>query len=300
MIDRYEPPDDETKPNLNLLQKTLQEITQKYNSTPQQELGGLSPVQMYNLIHISWDDPNFPINFNQNLSDKQVYSSEFAHNARILLAAGRDEKGLPCTPKGNFKRVIVKRFLDEMRWQNDYINNIHQYNKVINEQDVKKLHVLRVFLEVAELIRRRKNKWHVSSTGKQLINPGRGGEFYFYLFKQYFRQFNIEFFTVGREFPEIQDTVAYMLYRISRLKNNWYTRDEISQKITAPIVKKRIKDENGSEIFQFIISSRVLTPLNRFGLLNNKTSGKIRDKDYENFYKKTPLFNNFIRLNLPD
>ena len=45
----------------------IENFVDTYNDHPDPQLGNLSPNQVHKLIHLPWDDPDYPIKFNKEL-----------------------------------------------------------------------------------------------------------------------------------------------------------------------------------------------------------------------------------------
>src|SRR5690606_26274333 len=116
------------------------------------ELGGLSPMHVRDLLVGAWEGPDAVVQLNEELPDDDVEEAEFLVNARVLLQEVRDAGKVRATTAGNLNRRFVDHMLDRLRLPSGYTEEVREYQKVINEQDVDRLHEPRVVLELAGLL----------------------------------------------------------------------------------------------------------------------------------------------------
>jgi hypothetical protein len=277
------------------LQKAVQKRVEEYNSTPQNELGGLSPEQAYLLFNTDWPGPESPMTIHDNFSDAEANDVRFVNNARILLQTAREEGELPATNAGNFKRVVVSDFLERMEFDPDRVEDIYEMNKVINEQDVPPLHILRVVLEVGDFLNLSGGTFHPTSKAISLLRPGRAGDLLKELFLTYFKEFNIAYFSRGKEWTEIQDTIPYILYRLCRLDEDWHRKEDFIERLIFHTVRKKAEEEGESSL-NFYYSSRVMKPLEKFELIESRRVGEGKLHEQEKQYRKTSFFDRFIEF----
>ena len=273
----------------------LQGIMSARNTTPDPEMGGLSPEQVSRLIYLSWDDNNFPLKFNKELTLSELKNSSLFTNATILLKTLIEmEKEPTATAAGNLNRKIVKILFDKVIIDEDHKKFIIEYNKVINEIDIFDVHTARVVCQSAGLIHKRKNKFLVVKKYHNLLSEERAGELYALLFESYFRKFNIGYVDRLPSLDSIQHTIAYSLYRLGKVAGSYIGVDELSEKILLPAVLKEIREALSDYIFiGWIVGARIINPLKDFGIIECKYK---RSKGYSEIDKvrKTMLFDRFM------
>lgn len=277
------------------LEEAVQKRMNEYNRTPQEELGGLSPEQMHKLLHADWPGPNSPVKVYEDLPESEVNQVRFLKNSRTLLDTAREE-GLPATNAGNFKRVVVSDFLEKMEFDPERVEDIHKMNKTINEADVPPLHILRPVLEVGDFLKLSGGSFSPTSKATNLLQPGRTGEFMKELFLTYFKDFNIAYFTRGKEWKEIQDTITYTFYQLSKYDEDWHLKSEFIEPLIIHTIKK-LADEDDWPSLDYYYSARVLKPLKKFELVESRLVGEGKPHEKDKQYRKTSLFNRFIEFN---
>jgi len=127
---------------------TIQEVVDARNKQPDPELGELSPNQVYRLTHLPWEDSNFPIKFNKNIELSQLKDSSFFNNTTTLLTTLLELKEKDtATAKRNLNRKVVQAVFDSLVLDSETRADILRFNKVINEDDVMPLNVVRIVCE---------------------------------------------------------------------------------------------------------------------------------------------------------
>jgi hypothetical protein len=103
----------------------------------------LSRPQIARLLQDDWSGGGV-VRLRQDLVLEQVDAAPTLHNARAFLALLAEEDGLGATQSGNLNRAAVGLLLERLRWPEGYLEELHRYNKVIDERDAWMLHRLRV------------------------------------------------------------------------------------------------------------------------------------------------------------
>ena len=281
--------------NIDALNEHLQGMMTNHNSSPDPDMGGLSPDQVNRLIYIKWDDNNFPLKFNKKLKLSDIKDATFFTNARIFLKTLIEmEKEPTATATGNLNRKIVKILFDKLILDEDDRISTLKYNKVINEDDVFRLHLIRIVCESAGIIHKRKNKILVVKKHHDIVSEGKEGELYHLLFNSYFRKFNIGYMDRLAELECIQETIAYSFYRLGEIADRWVGREELEEEILLPTVRKEVREKLSDELrIELVLDSRILRPLEGFGLLKckyRKTKWRLKIEKI----KKSKLFDKFV------
>jgi len=281
------------------LNKKLHSFHTQKNSTPDPEMGNLSPNQVSMLIYTKWEDSKCPIKFNENLPFELVKHSTLFTNARLLLKKLLELKNKnTATDKGNLNRLVVKQLFDEMMLDERYRESTIRYNKVLNEVDVFPLHIVRVVCDCAGLIKKRSKRFIVPKKYQGLISDDKAGMLYYMLFNAYFTKFNMGY--VGR-FPaidSIQTTVSYSFYRISKLCNKYCKLKYLLHNIFLPKVCEDIREcKFAPPEGEWLVESRIIAPLEKFGLLECELK---KEKYYSRTSEaiKTELFDKFMKFEL--
>lgn len=269
-----------------------------YNDTPQDELGGFTPAQMHDLLYRDWAPDGRGLRLRPAGGLDEVDGSDVLHNARILLAALADG-GTRATPKGNFNRAFVGGMIEAMRWPAGYVEQLHDFNKVINEGDDRRLHELRIVLQVAKLIAVRKGRVVATRRGRELAAPGRAADLHERLVWTTFREFNLSYGDRFLDVPEFQLLIAFPLAVLCRLDRNWHPFADLVPRLLLPAIvdllpPPRVDAWNDRA---YLVRWRLIEPLRDLGLLECRREDARRPHLRGiTGVRKTPLFDRVFSL----
>ena len=229
--------------SLEEAQRSVSEKTDRYNRTPQSDLGGLSPEQTFKLLGTPWDSPDFPLRFNRtsSLHFLEEHSPLF-RNCRRFLELAVEGNGLERTQKGNLARKVVAELLDRLDIATDELDAIRSLNKVINEHDVKAVHWVRVVCQTSGMIYARKGKFRVSKEKAALLRPERAVELFAHLVQDYFTKFSMAYLDSYEAFASVQHTIAFTLVQLHRLPEEWHDYKETLPTLFLPSVMEEVKE----------------------------------------------------------
>ena len=122
MIKTFEGFPDEFE-NLEEAQAFLDRAAKTYNRQPQDELGGLSPDRMHDLLQGDWFTAG-PLRLNLEIEPGDVGDVDLLVNARIFLTAVQEAGGIKTTATGNLPRAFVALMLERQRFPAGYVEEI--------------------------------------------------------------------------------------------------------------------------------------------------------------------------------
>ncbi len=286
-------------PDLQEVQAEMDRRVDKLNARPLEELGGISPNQALALMDGGFGDQS-PLRLSEALNPTEVEGSGFLANARVILTALLETDGTAATVAGNLKRAFVAEMVERMRFEEGYLDDLFRMNKVINEEDVGSLHVLRVNLEVGGLVRLRKKRFVLTRKGRELAKPEAAGRLFAHLFRTYFGEFNIAYRSRGGVDPSLQSAVPLLLWQIGVRAREWVPLRTLAIQIL-PKRPGMPPAEGSGQWWEEEADLRwwVLRPLVRFGLLEEEDTGEgpswsSRPEDAR--FRTTPLFGAFLRF----
>jgi hypothetical protein len=280
-------------------QKIWDEIEEEKKNAPDPRRGYLTPEQITRFQDHTWGDAEFPLQFNHNLSLKDVNQSIFFRNTRLFLRKLMELKDEPTTTaRGNLNRKFVKLMFDEMELDEKHRERIRKYNKVLNETDVFPLHIINIVCECAGLIKTRSKKILILKKYHNLLSEEKAGELYYLLFEAYFKKFNLAYLDRLPEMDGIQNTIEFSLYRLSVICNDYQSVDDLYYEVFLPAIIHEIEEGLTEYIRkEWVVTSRIISPLIEFGILECKYK---QEKHFNRIdqARKTSLFDRFISLNL--
>ena len=280
------------------IQDFVAERVDGYNHTPLEGLAGLSPAQAQALIEGGVKGEGI-LRTHEALSAEELSSSDFLANARVLLQRLDEAGGTKATVAGNLTRAFVKEMLEAMRFPPGYLEQLHRMNKVVNEEDVWPLHVLRVNLDVAGLIKLRKGTFSITKRGRSMLPPESAGRLYAHLFRSYFGKFNMDYRSRFGRSSGLQSAVPLLLWQLGARAEKWISVTDLADLILPPR-PRGAEDEGGWRNDAANLHHQVLDPLVDFGLLEEKPKPEAAGEKYpglkNTLTRKTPLFDRFLRF----
>ncbi len=286
--------------NLEEFNAVLEEAQRGYNQAPQSDLGDLSPEQVYGLIYTPWDAPQCPMRINPNPPCDRIKSLVILQNARIFLHYLLEEGGkTKATSAKNLNRQFVGRLMERLIIPPKEIDIIRNVCKVINESDVMPLHMSRILLDMAGALRIRKNVFYITSQGKKWLKESDEAlqSLYATLFITYFQKLNLSYLDRHTDNPDLQSTISYSFYQLSKLARTWRETPELAYQIVLPSVIENTPVNPYYDLLLEQIFRRILKPLAEFGLLEIQPNPEIEFQRAENTrIRKTSLFDSFLKF----
>jgi len=265
------------------------------------------PLPLLNkLVESDWLQNGAPIYLRDDLSYDEVKKSLFLHNARVFLEQLKEDGKFKLTSSENLKRETVKKLFETCTWPDNYAEEVKTVNKTLNEQDVWLLHFIRVLLDLAGMIKKRKGSFYLVKKRAHFLKKENAGKLYRHLFSTLFKKMNIGYISNRDEVPLTQSLVPYMLFRLSELPKKWHSLEKLFIELVLPGMEQELWTQNYDGSFRpDDIYYLILSPLRYFGLIEVKKVDDDSDKDLfaqrfgpPDLYRKTELFEKFIEFNL--
>jgi hypothetical protein len=268
-----------------------------YNTRPQRELGGLSPVDMSQLLSGDWVTSGALI-VDSQLAPNEIGDPTYLVNACALLTMLRDEGPAKATAAGNLSRDFVARMLPRMQWRDGYLADVQRMNKVINESDVWPLEMTRHLLQIAGLVHRRKG-FRISSAGRALLDDARRGELFALLFRTFFRQLNLGAMDRLAGNLGLQHTIAFTFWKLRSAAESWTTPSHLAdvawlESAKDPPLNNPLLPDHDRRAWAF--TARVVQPLIGFGLLGSRDLPAKEPWQHPIEVRKTPLYDRALEF----
>lgn len=271
-----------------------------YNREPDPEMGGLSPDQVFRLLHTEWGAADSPIQFDENVPFDLLTDSGYFRDSRTLLLAVAKAGGVKATAKGNLPRSLVADLMEVVGDESER-RATRRVNKVINEQDYFSLHLARIFCEVAGLLRRVKGRFLVPKKFDDLLHEEAAGRLYRTLFVAFFRKFNLAYLVPwGPELPAVQTCAAYTLYRLGFAAREWRALTDLYPEILLPPVRAEIEQAVAGLPYhepEDIATRLLIHPLIEWNLLEAQTE-KTEYHSEPVAVRIAPLYDAFFQFRL--
>lgn len=202
--------------SLEEVQAFADNFMQQRNQQPQDDFQGLTSEQVHRILHFPFDTPEFFI-FPETLNTEP--------EAPVLIliqwiANAIDVKGLKATAKGNLPQKLCKEAIVEYRKylpEHDFLHSM----KINNEDDFGDLHVTRIILELAGLLRKTKGRFFLTRKYQQLVEKKGLAALYPVIFKIYCSKFNWGYRDGYDDIPFIQQSFLFSMYLLKLYGDNW-------------------------------------------------------------------------------
>jgi len=288
----------------------VQQHMGQYNDQPQDELGGLSPTQVSELMDCDWQDEHGPVRLSKSLSLHELADSHFLNNARLLLTQCQQRGGIKATSAGYLDTKFVREFVQAMSWPERLTTLVKGAQQGrMREMGVPQLYSLRLVAEFSGLIKKRSGQFSITQQGEKFLLEENAGRLLNRLFVVHCQEFNLDFYDRLRlEHPEVQHAVAFSLYKLGQLDDGaWHALGEAIPALMLPIVRHAITRQEDPLLWNELqvegviqaVSQRFLEPMESFGLLELdntwEATGLLTE---ESRVRLTPLFGKFINFQL--
>jgi hypothetical protein len=254
----------------------------------------LSSHQVRRLIS-KWEGDRPGVKLNAHLPLAELRGSRILVNARIFLKSVLDAGHVKATVANNLNRAFVHRMLEQLHFGPGFVEDVRRVCKVINEMDVWPLHILRVNLQMARLIARRKGKFVATRKGRELQSEARAGQLYELLFRTFFHTFNLAYLDRLADAYGFQHMIGVSLYALSRCANDWEGTQRLTSVLVHPAVRESLPPRWQDREPVWLARSRLLRPLEDFGLIERRVVGRYWFDELDEI-RKTPLFDRFLEF----
>jgi hypothetical protein len=253
------------------LNARLAHRVQQYNTTPQPELGGLSPDQMAQLLYGDWTSVG-AFRVVGSAPPTLLLEVPIVADARTIMAYVEANAPVKLTPKGNLTRAAVAALAPQLRTmaRKEDLTSIVDA-RIRNEDDVRWLPIVRHLLLFARLLTKRKGLL-LSARGRGLLPEVQAGALFVELFCTFFRQFNLQYLYGGQAHPGLQHTIAYSFYQLSHLTREWTDSTQLAEQAWLASARDPMSawEREHTDMRPYAFRYRVLEPLVHFGLLERR------------------------------
>lgn len=251
------------------------------------------------LMAPDWETPDFPVQLSSDVPHLVLMSAPIYSAARIMLEELHAMGKAKATAKlGNLPRVLVKKVFSRLPMDPEERALTERVFKVQNEEDFHLVHITRIALEDAGLIRKYKGHFSLTRKGNRLMDPSRAGEMYRAMFMGIFRKVNLGYFDGYPDLPGLQATLAIMLWRMDAVAADWTEAGDLLEETVHPDVQQDMLDALGEgRRPTAVLSTRIWRHLASFGLLEEGPAPKGPFHIAEQ-YKVTGIFRTFLSFKM--
>lgn len=262
-----------------------------------------SSERVKEILECDWLQPDSPIYLNRDLPLEKAEQSFFFYNARQFLILLNEEGPFMLTRVGHIKRKVIRQLLEEMRWPDNYIETIRKYkNGRLDEPDVWLLHGIRVLLDLSGMIEvdEADGEIRLNEDREELLEEENAGELYRLLFSTYFKDMNLGYLGSTFEFPHLQYSVPFILYKMRDTAQVWVPIEELVHEILLFSVKLELNfaENDGVTLELDLLYEDLFAALERFAVLESRSSTGMSNSlhDYPDQVRITDLYKKLVRI----
>lgn len=204
-------------------QAALDDFLWRLNRTPHEEFCGLSSYHMRAFLRYPFSSPHV-VRF--NLKARPPLEAPLVRLLILLLGEiAREPQGLKTTAKGNLPRDVCRRLDEEFHTEKSKRFRLRDKFPIMQEEDFRYLHAVRLVAEMAGFIRRYKKRFILTKLGREIVKNGITMEHYYRLFQTYTLDFNWAYMDFFDELPIIQESFIFTLYLLKLYGDEYREED---------------------------------------------------------------------------
>lgn len=252
--------------DLDELNRMLDEEAQQYNNRPVAEFQGISPNEMRFLLYAPFAEGS-PFGFKD-------FDPAVLNNCPFFLLA---EDMLRCTVLASspFKMTssscalpvkVVKELYEHSTLKDESVEC--GIVKLYKEADCDFIHVCKIVLEQAGIVRKQHNKWHLTKKGAKLLQPNQRANLFRNLFQTFALRYNWAHLDLYDHPSAGQDCFAFSLYLLAQFGETEHETTFYAEKyLTAfPMLQDEIPSRHWMSKEQHLINIFVTRFFSRFAL----------------------------------
>ncbi len=278
-------------------QAFVSEWNQEINERPRERFLGLSPEQMYRIIH-------YPLENNLDLLQLDIKRDDIVpekvpilKQALFFLHRLEALGQLKATKKGNLPRSFAREIYKEVY---ELYDSGSKYRTISREDDVPMLSSHRFILTRAGLIKKYRNTFSLTRLGKQMLTAGNHYELYGLLFQFVLEKFDWGSMDHYQNFRIIQDAAIFNLLILKKKAKKFTNARNLGTIFIEAFPDILMEAEESArwglpdDIVMHCFDLRFLERFcASFGLVEEIKAGL--GKRLENQYRITPLFKTLFK-----
>jgi hypothetical protein len=251
-------------------------------------------LDSFNSLHHEPSASSRTIRLEPNLTETDLSGSAVARAVQIFLRRVSETGGLKLTATGNLSRGVVAEMIEIVEWPGLDKGELYDFHKVINEPDFLPLHFVHLLAQATKLCRTHRGKLIATRPGKSMLIPERSGVLQALLFHVALWHLNLGYFDRNPIDSWPQSHAGIVLWSLSASATDWLDPQTLTRACTVPVMGVL---ESTWDLGSYAMEARILRPLVWFGLLeqrSEKGTGLVK----RHLYRKTPLFDRFLKFNV--
>lgn len=281
------------------LMGALQEAVVRADDSRHDQLFGLTTGEVLGLIGDDWTEPGGAFWMDDELPKEQLEGSSYCMSALRFLTLAESTGGFKLTPKKSLNRESVRLLLDSGCFPEVDTAQLLRFSKIINEMDVRPLHMVHLLLLEIGLVRHYKGKLAITKTGRRALEDDGAAMLQCVIFQTLFQEFDLGYLDTLPDYPGVQATIAFILYAIQQSAQEPIAVGDLMARAYMPAVASEFSEGPYPRHALVAFFTRVLNPLENFGLVQVVSSGEKRERKMDqDQVQVTPLFNAMIHFDV--
>ncbi len=212
-----------------------------------------------------------------NRAPNEINIAPLVRAARQVIERAAAQGGLALTATGALSRIDTQALFDMIDWPDYAKTEVLAVNRVLNEADALPVHVTRVVLQVAGLLRRRGKVLVATKKAQTLLHQDVSADLFALLFEAMLWRVSLSYFDRAPVEHWPQDHIGIVLWCLSVAANDWADSDTLTQVCT---VRDERLDRTVRDFSAHAMRSRVLRPLTWLGLMEMARRGDEAQVDW--------------------
>lgn len=196
--------------SIDKAQTFLDDLLAKKNEEPIPEFLGLSPEQMYRILHRPFTETTDILTLDRNLSKEDLMDILVVKETVYFLKRLSELQPLKATAKGNLPQSFAREMHDKFPEHPSF------HYPIKSEEEDSKLSALRHLLDMAGWIKKRNQKFSLTQKGQIMVENGFGIDDFFYLFETYTEKFNWASRDLYPDLDIIQESFLFSCYLLHK------------------------------------------------------------------------------------
>ncbi len=203
-------------------QTFLDDLVVKKNTEPISEFLGLSPEQMYCILHKPFTGTTDILTLNRNLPKENFLDIPIVKETIYFLKRFSELQPLKATAKGNLPLAFAREMHDKFPEHPNF------HYRIRSEEEDSKLSALHHLLDMAGLVKKRNQKFSLTQKGQIVVENGFRIDDFFHLFETYTIKFNWASRDLYPNLDIIQESFLFSCYLLYQKTKTYIQINELT------------------------------------------------------------------------
>jgi Domain of unknown function (DUF1841) len=203
-------------------QTFLDDLTAEKNAEPIPEFLGLSPEQMYRVLHRPFTGTTDILTLNRNLLKEDFLDIPVVKETIYFLKRLSELQPLKATAKGNLPQAFAREMHDKFPEHPNF------HYPIRSEEQDSKLSALRHLLDMAGWVKKGNQRFSLTQKGQMVVQNGFSIDDFFHLFETYTIKFNWASRDLYLNLEIIQESFLFSCYLLYQKTKTYIQMNELT------------------------------------------------------------------------